>query len=117
MRSTRSVSLLQHTLSALALACGLATVACGDGSHAAPSSAIDTPAPVDTSTSLPEEDAGAPACAEGHEGCPCTDPGVSVDCKVGPIHFGSLVACIVGRSTCGDDLAWGRCVGNTDAGH
>ncbi|HVU01029.1 MAG TPA: hypothetical protein VHE30_04725 [Polyangiaceae bacterium] len=53
---------------------------------------------------------GSVACAEGDEGCACTDVGATVECKIGPMRFGSFVSCITGKSTCTESLSWSRCV-------
>jgi hypothetical protein len=52
---------------------------------------------------------GVPQC-DNDTGCPCLNPGQTIECKV-IRRSGDYVACSVGERVCGDDGKWGECVG------
>jgi hypothetical protein len=50
------------------------------------------------------------SCLPGHEGCPCTTPGQTVDCGEVVHDYGGYVTCSEGTSTCANGR-WGACAG------
>jgi hypothetical protein len=58
----------------------------------------------------PDSSVGGTSCATPNEGCPCSDPGQTVDCGNVVQQSGNYVTCSEGTRTCGAS-GWGECVG------
>lgn len=87
------------------VALALATVAAACGSPSNPATLNGGPGgpPTDATTGT--------ACMPGHEGCPCSTPGQTVDCGKVANDYGGYITCSEGTSTCTNG-EWGACVGS-----
>jgi len=79
----------------------------------------DLPPPMevaDTSASKPAPTSNADVCEDHDEGCPCYEPGASIDCGRVKRVAGDYVWCATGHQTCSADGKWGKCTGDQVAG-
>jgi hypothetical protein len=73
--------------------------------------ACGSPNPADLGSSPAGPDASAAGlCATPNTGCPCSNPGQTVDCGDVVQQSGGYVTCSEGTRTCGTG-GWGECVG------
>jgi hypothetical protein len=54
-------------------------------------------------------------CADHAEGCPCDDPGATIDCGRVKRVAGDYVWCSTGKQTCDQYGSWGTCIGDAVA--
>ena len=81
------------------------------------SSAGDPPPPMLAATDSPAMAAPADSsvCADHAEGCPCDEPGATVDCGRVKRVAGDYVWCSTGKQTCDQYGSWGACIGDAVA--
>ena len=89
---------MRVSISILSLAFVVFACACGSADDHPPSTGGGTIPP-----------GGVPQC-DNDTGCPCLNPGQTIECKVFRTS-GDYVACSLGQRVCGDDHKWGECIG------
>jgi hypothetical protein len=60
---------------------------------------------------------GGLLCTHPQKGCACSTPGATFDCGKVIRKTGDYVTCALGSMTCGDDGAWGECLGDLISDH
>ncbi|MGC4067833.1 MAG: hypothetical protein QM784_24915 [Polyangiaceae bacterium] len=53
-------------------------------------------------------------CGEPAEGCPCSEPGTSIDCGRVTVKIDEYTTCFEGSRLCGADGTWGACEADQD---
>ena len=77
------------------------------------SSAVDASAPVASfDPTLLAPPMSPEVCANHEAGCPCDEPGQTVECGRVRRVAGDYVWCATGKQTCAIDGEWGKCSGD-----
>jgi hypothetical protein len=86
--------------------------ACGGGesAHASPPGLVAIDGGAGVADAAAGGDGSSPSgCADGIEGCPCSELGKRVFCGWINIRSGTYVACSPGEAVCLEGLTWGSC--------
>ncbi|MET0791429.1 MAG: hypothetical protein ABW061_07900 [Polyangiaceae bacterium] len=98
------------SLASLALFVLLGTGCSSAGDQNPPMLAASGEAPTMGTPTAPE------VCADHAQGCPCDEPGATIECGRVKRIAGDYVWCSTGKQTCDQYGSWGACIGDALAG-